>query len=144
MRKHLSLLTVVVVVLLLGADSPQDYGDAATLDGLDGSWLLVKCEVAGQELDVPSNYQLIFRGGAYTWTGWLPMTGTYKVDPSHKPGHLEEMAVTGALKGLSLKYIYQIDGDTLRIATRQMARSYDRPENFEQAGLTIWTFKREK
>jgi uncharacterized protein (TIGR03067 family) len=120
MRRTILLLTgLLLSIVALGADSPKEYDDRTTVDPLEGTWRLV-----GHD-----NILTTYHSG--TWTidngEGEPWRGTYRIDTTSKQPHLHRFYANGPYKGNTIKVIYQIDGDTLRIE-----------------GLSNFTFKRVK
>jgi uncharacterized protein (TIGR03067 family) len=143
MRRIVSFLAgVLLVVLSLGSDSPGEYDGAAESDELEGSWRMVMVEYCGRDQPVPVKGAWTFRRGRSTPP--LPdREGTYKADPSRKPAHLDETELCGQWKGKTWKCIYQVEGDTLRIAVT--SKGDERPKNFDdKKDLFICTYKRVK
>ncbi len=68
---------------------------------------------------------------------------TYKLDASQKPAHLDLMPSDGPEKDMVMKMIYQIDGDTLKLAGPAKPDG-DRPKGFDDKGIMLMTLKREK
>jgi len=85
------------------------------------------------------------RGGnlAYDYTHAI-VRGSYRIDPACKPLHLDWTPLSGGLKGETLKVIYQIDGDELRIAFLWNGTEMQRPRGFNDDGVYTAIFKRVK
>src|SRR5690242_5712976 len=139
MRRIVSLLAgVLLVVPSLGSDSPRGYEAATAGDELHGTW---------REVEAVSPFEWTFRGGQYVWKGQSPAgpfsrAGTYTIVPRRKIGYLDHPRGDDRLDAPTWNGIYELDRDTLRIATRRC--SAEMPESFDQDELTIWTLKRVK
>lgn len=142
MRK--SLLGVLTVVLLLAADSPKEYDDTTLqTDDLPGAWHLIAAERNGLPFPFAPIVET-YHGGKFTTTdvtGMVTDEGIYKIDSRHRPGHLEETSLT-AQKGRTYLYIYRLEGEFLKIGYK--GNCSVRPTSFEEPGINIITFKREK
>jgi uncharacterized protein (TIGR03067 family) len=118
MRRMSLLFAVLLVVPLLGSGSPKDYD----------------VESSGVKY---SDVQLvmILRGGTYALSN--TMQGTYRIYPTCDPPHLDMIES----EGRTIKRIFRIDGDTLRIAGAPGAQ---RPHGFKDEDVKVYFFKRVK
>jgi uncharacterized protein (TIGR03067 family) len=135
------LLGVFVVGLLIAADEKPKAEDAR--DKLKGTWTLVAMERDGQQApeDEVKGTSLTFEGDKLTLKQrGDTKTGTYKIDASQKPPHLDVTPDDGDKK--TMKMIYHLDGDTLKIYGDKKEDG-DRPKDYEAAKM-ILTLKREK
>ena len=116
MKKLLPALALFVAPLL-GSDSPTGYDGATVVadEALQGTWGRVRVERNGQLLMTP--YVVVtFRGR--TWeekTGGHVRRGIFTVDPSRNPRRLD-LVHPDDPPGTVRKFIYQVNGDTLRVA----------------------------
>lgn len=145
MRRLLFLFAVLFVLPLLGSDSPKEYDDRATRNDLEGRWELVEHHYKGvkQEL-LPHSTMLTFHsttsdfelGRGDSWPG--PWRGIYRSDATCHPAQLD-----WTLKAwkLTLKQIYRVDGDTLKVA-RNPDDFDKRPQGFGDKDLEIETYRR--
>src|SRR5262245_631196 len=111
MRRIACLLAVLLLVLpSLGSDAPKEYDETvAWEDGLQGSWLLVGQEFNGKPVDFVESVQT-FRNGKYTTKDKHgSVAGTYTIDASQKPAHLDEVPSEGPDYGRRRKTVYQLD-----------------------------------
>jgi uncharacterized protein (TIGR03067 family) len=132
-RTILPLVGVLIPVVALASDSPKEYDDKTEIIGIEGTWRMV-----GNEKNV-----LTCHSG--TWTidrgdGGSPWDGTYRIDINQKPAHLDRFYANGPYTGSTFKYIYQIDGDVLRIGFGYMGST--RPQGFKDDGVRVATYKR--
>jgi uncharacterized protein (TIGR03067 family) len=147
MRRTILLLAgVLLSVVALGSDSPKEYDDKADMDEVRGTWRLVDIEVDGHKWMFPHQCVMTNRSGisTYVYSHRGTIQGTYRIDPTCKPSRYDNVPLTGSLKGQTLRWIYAIDGDTLRIANLSDGSSHARPQEFNDKGLAILTYKRVK
>src|SRR5437868_2823048 len=110
MRRIVCLLVgVLLVVPSLGSDSPKDYDGTTEQDDLQGTWQLVGASLRC----VMTN-----RGGTFSceYSSGEKVGGSYRIDPAHSPPRLDWTPANGGYRGKRAFMIYQIDGDTLRVA----------------------------
>jgi uncharacterized protein (TIGR03067 family) len=147
MKKLLPALAALLVAPLLGSDSPRGYDGAAVVtdEELQGTWVGVKVERNGHLMMAPRHDQT-FRGRVWEETrGSHRRTGTYTADPSRSPRFLDIVHPDDP-PGTTRRYIYQVNGDTLRMAF--IWEPGERPASFQdfddKAGITLATYKRVK
>jgi uncharacterized protein (TIGR03067 family) len=138
MRRVSLLFAFLFVVLLLGFDSLKEYdGRMEDTNRLEGKWKLIQVVRDGITLDDPSR-EVTYRCGTYSGIhGKYPYQGKYRIDCTHKPHHLDEIQTPD----ITIKEIYQIDGDTLTIAHMMGTK---RPQRFKDEGAWVETYKRVK
>jgi uncharacterized protein (TIGR03067 family) len=140
------LITVLLVVVGLGSDSPRKYDDRTEIDGIEGTWRLVAMETAGgRESQAPrAAIELTtYRRGRFAWpVGGGNVVGSYWTDTERLPAHLDELPEGGPTKGNMWKNIYEFRGDTLRVA--YLPSGVERPKHFDDKGVIVLVFKREK
>jgi uncharacterized protein (TIGR03067 family) len=139
MRK--CVLGVLAVGLLVAADDKKDD----VKEKLKGTWAIVAMEVGGKKAP-----EELIKGQTITFDA-DKMThkekdrtepATYKIDATQKPGHLDMTPTEGPDKGKTVKMIFQLDGDTLKIAGKM--KPEERPAGFDDKDAMIITLKREK
>jgi uncharacterized protein (TIGR03067 family) len=148
MRRTVCLLAVVLLALpSLGSDAPKDYDGATAVadEELRGTWVLKKVERNGHLLMARRGDQT-FRGRVWEEKrGSDRRIGTYTADPSRNPCFLDIVHPDDP-PGTTRKYIYQVHGDTLKMAF--IWEPGERPASFQdfedKAGLTVATYKRVK
>src|SRR5262249_23260661 len=138
-----ALLGVVVFGLALAADEkkPDDVKDK-----LKGTWTIVALEADGKKLseDLVKGQTMTFDADKVTHEEkGKKEPATFKIDPSQKPGHLDMTPTEGPDKDKTVKMIFQLDGDTLKIAA-STKEGGERPKSFDDKGIMIITLKREK
>jgi uncharacterized protein (TIGR03067 family) len=107
----LHAMMAVAAVLLVGAD------DRGTIQG---RWKPISLERGGKPIasrTEPNDMMaLVIEGDRYDWTGGdVPMGGTYTLDPTKTPKEIDVRPSSGPNQGRTLKGIYQIEGDTLKV-----------------------------
>ena len=137
------LLTVLLVVPLFGFDSPKEYGDRTEHVGIEGAWRLTEVQLNGNNAP-PTQAVDTFYTKTYTVTlNGKTSGGSYRIDITHKPSHLDlTPSDPVASGGKTVWHIYQIDGDTLRIARMSRKPTLLRPQGFKDKGLIVLTYKR--
>lgn len=93
--------------------SPAAQSDGA--DRLEGTWRYRSTEVAGESVPGPDSFHYVFRGGkaVFRVDDREAAEGTYRVDWSHQPAHIDFVQKTK--KGETLhRGILEVKGDTIR------------------------------
>ncbi len=139
-RAMLVAFGVGLLVVAAGAEDKSAQGDK---DKLQGTWALVSGEHDGQPIPAESakTIKLVFAGDKVTLhVNEQKNEGTFKLAPDKKPKEIDLDMESGAVKG-----IYQLDGDTLKIAHGKVGdpRPKELPKK-EGSGLTFATLKRAK
>lgn len=134
MRRSACVLTVLAV-LALALDSPREYDDRTEVSGLEGTWRMVG---HGIVLTCHGGTWTLDTGGGERWHG------SDHIDTTRNPPHLDRYYANGPYQGKTFKFIYQIDGDALRIAGHPTEATAGRPKGFNDNGFSVWTYKRVK
>jgi uncharacterized protein (TIGR03067 family) len=123
--RHLTLLFVALLILpLLGSDSPKEYNDRTVQENdIQGTWR-------------SDGAVLRFRAGKLFTLDGYSLPRDYTTDTTCKPAHLDVANGSG-----QIKFIYQIKGDLLEIAFRPTGQ---RPKSFDDADVRVFTYKRVK
>ncbi len=120
----LPFLTVACGAGLAAADEDAVKKEIANLQG---TWKFVDFQGpnADQAKELKGHGILVVTGNKMLFfLGKLKQgEGTFTVDPSKKPKHLDVTALDGPNKGMTLPAIYELAGDTLKLA------SFDDPKN---------------
>jgi len=140
------VLLVLITGLFLGADGKDDAKNDQKQ--LQGKWKLTSGVIDGNE--IPKNQikgHLVFDKDKYSYaTGdGEKGSGTFKIDPSKNPKHLDSVPADGPVQGQTVQQIYEIDGDNLKICLALPGT--DRPTAFKSeaaSGLWLFTYKRVK
>jgi uncharacterized protein (TIGR03067 family) len=141
MRCRLSLFALLLVVPLLGSDSPRVENDATEIDDLDGSWRLQSITFNGKNV-TEFRWVETYSGGTYTRELGGVETGSYKCNRTRKPFQLDltPRPSTENVRRFSKHRIYEVDRDTLRMAWGTWPS--ERPTSFDQKDVVIATFTR--
>jgi uncharacterized protein (TIGR03067 family) len=144
MRKTLAGVAVFILMAgtaVWGGDTKKDK------EKLQGTWTLTQIELGGKKIDLPEgkSMQLIFTGDKVMMKG-SPKgdeEGAYTIDASKKP---KQITLTKKDGGADEKMpgIYEIEGDTLRIATSIMGPKGPRPTGFDDKMAAIMILKKAK
>jgi uncharacterized protein (TIGR03067 family) len=144
MRRRITSLVAGMLLVLpsLGTDSQNSFDGATEAEDVQGTWEQVSLEQGGKSQPVPTGKIWTYRGGRFTWSlGDEVMPGHYTTDASLRPAHLDEYPERppGA-NGTRWKCIYEVRGDTLRVACFPVPDS--RPKQFTDAGIVVTTYRR--
>lgn len=144
MRRTIWLLAgVLLCVVALGSDSPKEYDDKVKVNTLEGAWWLTREELNGNKLNSSEHEMLIYYKGTFTrdFGDGKTKSGSGRIETTYNPPHLDWILANG-----DIKYIYQIDGDTLRLASKpgRLPGETERPQGFNDKGLYVCTYKRVK
>ena len=145
MKKWLvSLFAVLTIGLLVVADDkkPDDVKDK-----LQGTWYIVSIEEGSQKVPDDS-----FKGNTLTFDDEkftlqqkvknqkVKNSGTYKIDATKKPAELDMTFTEGPGKDKVGKWIFQLNGDTLKIGSKE--NPDDRPKSFNDKETAVITLSR--
>jgi uncharacterized protein (TIGR03067 family) len=132
----------VAACLLVAADDPK-----AESDRLQGTWVLVSAEEDGQEVPREAieagSSRITFKGSDYIDSSRASgdeviQRGTFRLDASRRPKELDLVPDRGA----AFHMIYNLDGDTLKIATSLDGKA--RPKDFKSTNTAVCIYKRAK
>jgi uncharacterized protein (TIGR03067 family) len=141
--QRLSLLTAVLVAgHLLASNSPNEFDGRTVFTGLEGSWRLVSTTFESEYCDEEfRNVIITYRKGRYTSTSKSGIdTGSYTVDTRTNPSRMDDTRDTSCAPTVTHRYVYQIDGDRLRIAGDRL--NSKRPASFNDPDVVIYSFTR--
>jgi uncharacterized protein (TIGR03067 family) len=143
MRRTVCLLAALLVLPSLGSDAPKEY-DGTTEAGLEGVWERVSATPAGGKavIALPGECVETFRDGrwVYRHKGRLVSEGVYRADYTRRPCALDESTTAEHEAGITRRFIFRLDGDTLRTAF--VPGSRERPKSFDETGAWVATWKR--
>jgi uncharacterized protein (TIGR03067 family) len=118
----MKILLSCVCAMFLGA-AAFDQGDAAGKkdhQGLQGTWRVTKFVSAGKEepLDLAKKITIIIEGDKviFKLDADVISESTMKLDATKKPKHMDATRTSGSEKGQIRLGIYELNGDTLKIA----------------------------
>jgi uncharacterized protein (TIGR03067 family) len=144
-RRNLYVFCVLLLVAAgLGSDSPRGYDDATERNELEGVWQVVGNEYEdGQKVPFNGNGVQRFRNGKWTYHlgGSFLYEGFYKAVNGPQPAALDETDTVGDYKGRTRKFMYRIDGATMRMAFFRN-EPLKRPTSVDDAGTFVIVFKR--
>jgi len=145
MRKY---LLVFGVALFLAADA-ADNALKKDFALLQGEWSLTAAESEGQATPAEEikKRKRNCKESETTLTadGQLLFKAKFTIDPAKKPKTIDYEVIDGAFNGMTLRGIYEVEGDTLRFCVGQPG--VERPKEFHTSAgsrtfLVVW--KREK
>ena len=143
-RRTAYVLCALLVVGLLGSGSPKEYDDKTEFAGIEGTWQLIEYEFEGGKWNPDARRVVISHSGSFTFKqnadSW---GGTYRIDLTHNPSHLDEIQLLGNSRS-ETKSIFQINVNILRTANMLGPTDVQRPKRFNDMGVITWTYKRVK
>jgi uncharacterized protein (TIGR03067 family) len=158
MTRNLLLMAALLGVSTFGgAASARDGGRApesgeATTggDSLRGAWVLVSVEIVGQKIDGPRGMEQILTfeaGGKVTMKdGMRNEAGSYKANEGKRPREIDLIMLRNgkANETETVLGLYEIKGDTLRIAFSGNGPNGARPKSMDGNDVAIVVLKRKK
>lgn len=118
LRIQRTLKPLVFAWLVTAAVLTSRAADAPDAKAVEGAWIPVKAELAGQPLPdaVLKTISLKLHNGQYDVSvAGEPDKGMYTLDSSKKPKSMTIAGTEGPNKGKTFPAIYELEGDTLRI-----------------------------
>jgi uncharacterized protein (TIGR03067 family) len=154
-RKLLAVASLLCLLVFYrpatGRDNGEsEKGETTTVgDSLGGSWTIVSIEFMGQKINPPNAgaMTLTFEKGKVTMKdGMRNEAGSYKIDESKK---VKEIDLTTPKNGNAqmaetIKGIYVIEGDNLKIAFSIQGPMGTRPSGFDAKDAGVITLKRKR
>jgi uncharacterized protein (TIGR03067 family) len=146
-----------LLVLLIGyalrflPAHPAPPVEQAALDRqqMQGEWKPAVLEVFGQRVPAQhiAEWKMVVSGDRLTgYDGDKVLDqARFLLDPNRKPRAIQIVYDVGPSKGVSMRGIYEIDGDTLRICVSE--RGQENPREFltrEDSDLTLVVLRRKK
>ena len=140
-RYVLGLLVSAVVVGPVLAEEKAD----ADLEQLQGTWILSALEIDGKSIPAPAGAgTFIFEKDkklVMKEKGKKDKEGTFKLDARKSP---RELDLIGAKDKEVMQTIYQLEGDTLKLAFSSEGPKGARPTAFDSKKAAIMVLKRQK
>ena len=137
MRFVLAALTLLVAGAVLADDKKDDR------KAFQGTWTIVERKRADTKEPVTAP-TVVFEGDRYKIKAGDKVVeeGTFTVDGSKSPKHIEVAATAGMDKGKKWHGIYEIEGDTMRAVVGPTDK--DRPTKYDNPaeGVRVFTLKR--
>ena len=144
MRRTACLLVALLVLPSLGSDAPKGYDGATEVGELEGTWERVSAAPVGGKavISLPGECVETFRDGRWVYRdkGRKISEGVYTVNYTRRPCALDESTTAEKEAGHTRRFIYRVDGDTLRTAFVPGSREY--PKSFDETGAWVATWKR--
>jgi len=141
MKRKVSVALVIgLLIATAGAEDKSAKGDK---DKLQGTWAMVSGERDGKPIpeEATKNTKVVFAGDKMTIHNKDRKTeGAFKLNTDKKPKQIDV-----DLGGKQGKGIYQLEGDTLKVAHGEAGAP--RPKDFsskEGSGVTVVVLKRQK
>jgi len=151
-RKLLGMAALLCLVALQSHAAARDKGSPTESDKtvvasrLQGTWVMVSIEIMGMKIEGPKGQELAFTFDGDKFIVHEAMhreEGSYKVDETKNPKAIDLVAPMGKMKE-TIKGIYQLEGDTLKIAFSPEGPNGNRPTTFDAKVTAIIVFKRKK
>jgi uncharacterized protein (TIGR03067 family) len=132
-----------LMLILFGVSTVLAEGDPK----LEGKWILTSLLRDGKADESMKDAIREHKGDKYSLAPkeGKAVDGTIKIDASKSPKTMDMMPSEGRYKGKTLQGIYEIDGDTLKIAFAEPGK--ERPTAFESkpgSGVVLAIHKKEK
>ena len=141
-------LVVAASLTALAAEKTDDHKATDDQKALQGDWIPVKAELAGQPMPeavlktislklIKNEYEVLVAG--------KPDKGTWTIDPAAKPKSMKIIGVKGPNEGKTFPAIYELTADTLRVCYDLSGKK--RPTEFKTKAdtkLYLVTYKRKK
>jgi uncharacterized protein (TIGR03067 family) len=145
MKSAMSVLFMAGLVTVALAD--KDDNLKKEKDALQGKWLILSVERDGKSVDTWTDGTRVMEGDNYTMTTKKGDTfkGTFALDPSKTPKAIDFKPSGGQYKDKTLRGIYEIDGDMLKVCFAEPDK--ERPAEFNSkagSGWTLATHKKQK
>jgi uncharacterized protein (TIGR03067 family) len=139
MRLTIGLAACVLLVAAEGKDKKAG-------DPLAGTWKVESIVANGQEREQGKGALYTYKDGKMTRKSPRgEQHSTYKLDPSKKPATIDVTAQGGQRDGMTMKGIYEVKGDELKICLAFMPDA-ERPKAFaseDGSGNILLTLKRD-
>ncbi len=147
-RMFCMIAAVALVAGIIPLAAADDKDDSKSFQG---NWKLLEISSSGKKMDRPREID--------AWSTWtfagdnltMKFFGeeketvvTIKLDSSKKPKHINLTSGETGKDKETVEAIYQIDGDTLKIAQPKAGPKGKRPVEFDEKDIVVLTFKKEK
>ena len=134
MKAMLSWAFVAAVVVAADDDAVKKEKDA-----LQGKWSIVSVERDGKLVETWTDGVRMMEGNNYTLVPKKgdSVKGTFTLDPSKTPKAIDFLPAAGQYKDKTLRGIYEIDGDMLKICFSEPDKA--RPAEFTSKADSGWT-----
>ncbi|HXG10950.1 MAG TPA: TIGR03067 domain-containing protein [Gemmataceae bacterium] len=143
------VLLVLIVGLVLAAAQPKEEVKR-DLEKLQGTWIVASLIADGKEVPAEDlkDLRVVIKDNTYTLyvKDKVFEEGTFTIDPTKKPKTIDSTPTSGPNKGKKSLGIYEIEGDTLKMASGPAGKD-QRPKEFASKPGTedeLAVYKREK
>jgi hypothetical protein len=134
------VLAVLLVLPLLGSDSPRETDGDLVTDPLAGSWVVLSVEEGDLVVSGSGSTRsiLTFKEGRYTslFKGKYFTSGTYRLNMSRRPYTVVMTTAEGGLR----RELIRVEGDTLWFA--RSTDGDDIPDRFSGSGIEVTKLRR--
>jgi len=140
------VLGLLATVALAGVVVAEEKADA-DLAKIQGAWVLTGLEKQGETIPAPEGAGTFIFGKdkklVMKEKGKADKEGTFTMDASKNPKELDLIGPKGKEKEI-MHTIYQLDGDTLKLAFSAEGPKGERPTVFDSKKAAILILKRQK
>ena len=147
MGANVRVACVLPLFLFIVAPAAAEGTSKTDLESLRGTWSIARAIHDGR-VSAPEktkSVKLSFAVDKLTVHGEKGMESVFKLDAAKKPREIDVTPGSGPDKGMTLKGIYDLNGDVLKICIAKPGR--DRPTEFvskENTGVILIELKRDK
>jgi uncharacterized protein (TIGR03067 family) len=147
-RYVMGLIVLAVVAGVVSADDKTE----AEVKKLEGAWEIVALVLGSKRIEAPKSGN----GGGFVFAKDMKLTlkdpgkpdkpGTYTIDAGANPKQIDliESKEGNGKPGEKLQGIYEIDGDSLKLALSAEGSKGKRPSTFQGENVMILHLKRQK
>jgi uncharacterized protein (TIGR03067 family) len=135
---------LIALTLFSPADARKDDDAKKELANLQGVWKPTSVDsagrqIAGERLTATARYTLVIAGNGYALGA---TAGIVTLDPAQH--HIDLVVTDGRTKGATLRGLYELTGDTLKLTTASGFQPEERPKELKAgAGQILYTFERD-
>lgn len=142
MRHAMGSPFALVVLSLLGSDSPKEFDDRTEIAGIEGTWQIVTSGTPGHQTHPDTPCIETLQGGKFVYSenGVMHQQGTYTSRVDRVPCYLDETTAEGITPKGTKKFIYRRNDD--RLLTAYGAQTSERPRSFDEDGIFVIVWKR--
>jgi uncharacterized protein (TIGR03067 family) len=142
------LLVFAALAGVMGAAAVAADKEPTDAEKLVGTWVITGLEVGDKKIPTPegeSSYTFSKDGKFVLKSkGETDKEGTFKLDAGKKPPEIDLIPPKDADQKETMQAIYQLDGDTLKLAYSIKGPEGKRPTAFDPKEAAIMTLKRKK
>jgi hypothetical protein len=135
MHRSACLLAALLVLPLLGSDSPKDYNDSTVLeDAFLGVWTRATLRIDGNERALPDGWTITIRTGSFSESVGAN-SGLCRIEH----GSPNRLTVTSPKE---YQFLFRVEGETLILGYYN--GGVGRPKGWDDPAIHVSTFKRVK